>query len=455
MGKGMNRREFLKQAGLGAAALGLASLPDGLQAAVAAAGSKSVKPNIIFILTDDVGLGNIGCCGGDNFKTPRIDALAKGGTRFEQCFSLPLCGPSRGECLTGRYPFRTGMIANSTGSVLDPKNEIMVPTVLKPAGYATAHVGKWSQLPLQPGDWGFDEYLRFTGSGKYWPKQDPSYTLNGKQASIPEGKHLPDVMHEFLVDFITRHKDRPFYVHYAMSHCHGPILETPDSKSDKDYYADNVAYMDKLVGRLVDELEKLKLREKTLIVFVGDNGTASGWADRATVRGKRLSGEKGMMLEGGARVPMVVNWPGTTPAGKVSKDLVDFSDFLPTFAALAGASLPKDRVIDGHDFSPQVKGRKGTPREWVYVELNGKWYARSQRWKLTESGDLFDMAEAPFVEKPVPADTKDPEAAAGRKKLQAALDKLNPAAGKQSKPPLTQDQEKKKQRRKNRAKAAP
>ena len=424
----MNRREFLKQAGMGAVALSVSSvLPGGLQAAE----SKRTKPNIIFILSDDVGLGNIGCCGSDHFKTPRIDALAKSGIRFEQCFSTPLCGPSRCQSLTGRYPFRTGMVSNQSGAVPRPENEIMIPKVLKPAGYVTAQVGKWNQLQLEPGDWGFDEYLRFAGSGKYWAEQEPTYTLNGKKTDLPKDKYVPDVMHEFLVDFMTRHKDQPFYVHYAMSHIHGPILRTPDSTPTSDQYADNISYMDKLVGKLVDELNRLKLRDNTLIIFVGDNGTASGWADNATVHGKRLSGQKAAMLEGGSRVPMVVSWPGTTPADKVSRDLIDFSDYFTTFAALAGAKLPEDRTIDGHDFSPQLKGKKGSPREWVYVELGGKWYARSQRWKLTRSGELFDMTEAPFVEKPVPADTTDPEAIAGRKSLQAVLDKLNPAAGKQ------------------------
>jgi arylsulfatase A-like enzyme len=125
------------------------------------------KPNIIFILSDDVGLGHIGCFGGDTFKTPNIDALAAGGTRFERCYSTPLCGPSRAQILTGRYPFRTGMISNSSGGAMKPANEVMIPTVLKKAGYVTASVGKWNQLPLQPGDWGFDEYLRFPGSGRY------------------------------------------------------------------------------------------------------------------------------------------------------------------------------------------------------------------------------------------------------------------------------------------------
>lgn len=428
----MDRRDFLKAAMLAAAAL---SVPGSVMAADSAltTAPKGDKPNIIFILSDDVGWGDIGCFGSDHYKTPKIDALAKSGIKFTQCYSTPLCGPSRCEIMTGRYPFRTGMISNQSAPALLPPTEIMMPKVLKPAGYVTASVGKWSQLPLEPGDWGFDEYLRFVGSGQYWSTQNPNYTVNGEKKQLAEDEYLPDIMHKFLIDFITRHKDQPFYVHYPMSHIHGKILKTPDSKPDTtDFYADNIAYMDKLVGKLLDELDKLKLREKTVIVFVGDNGTAPMRADTSTVHGKRQSGQKGALLEGGSRVPMIVSCPGTTPAGKTVDDLVDFTDYMPTFAELAGAELPKGVTIDGHSFADRVKGKAAKPREWVYVELNGGWYARDKRYKLTRKGDMFDLKNAPFEEIPVPADTKDAGAIASRKSLQAVLDKLNPAAGKQS-----------------------
>ena len=383
------------------------------------------KPNIIFILADDVGLGDVGCSGGDQFKTPNIDALAKGGTRFTQCYAAPLCGPSRAMLMTGRYAFRTGMTGNQTGNALKPASEVMMPNVLKPAGYVTAEVGKWAQLPLQPGDWGFDEYLRFPGSGRYWRAQTTSYTLNGAQKDLPPNTYLPDLMHDFLIDFIQRHKDRPFYVHYAMSHAHGPIVRTPDSApGTTDFYADNIAYMDKLVGRLVAELDRLGLREKTLIFFVGDNGTAPGRAARSTVEGRQLSGRKGTTLEGGSRVPMIVNWKGTTPEAKVLGDLVDFSDFFPTFAELAGADLPAGVTIDGRSLAAQIKGQPGAPREWAYVELNGKRYVRTARWKLNNAGELYDMKGAPFVETLVPADSTDAEAGAARKHLGEVLEKL-------------------------------
>jgi len=420
--------------------------------ALAADAASPAKPNIIFILSDDVGMGNIGCYGGA-FKTPNIDALAAGGTRFEHCFANPLCGPSRATCLTGRYIFRTNMLTNGYGNAMH-RDEIMVPKVLKPAGYVTAAVGKWSQLPLQPSDWGFDEYLRFNGSGKYWASQEKKYTENGKEIELGD-RYLPDVMHEFLIDFITRHKDQPFYVHYAMSHMHNKMMGTPDTTTGRsgDLYAENNAYMDKLVGRLVADLDKLHLREKTLLIFTGDNGTARNGAAEATVEDKAISGKKGDLLEGGSLVPLIFNWPGVTPAGKVLKDLTDFTDFLPTFAELAGAKLPEGVTIDGHSCAPQIKGEKGSPREWIYMQLGQQWYARDAGWKLTGEGALFDMSGAPFVEKAVANDSTDEAAKSARVRLQAVLDQLNPGGGKVVAKTNTKEA-RKEQRRKKKAEAA-
>src|ERR1035437_8201521 len=154
------------------------------------------KPNIILIYSDDVGIGDIGCCGG-SVKTAHIDSLAKGGKRFEYCYSTPLCGPSRCPTLTGRYPFRTGLINNNSHNAIQPGHEIMIPTVLKKAGYVTASVGKWGQMSFGPGEWGFDKYLVFPGSGHYYREQTTHYRVNGVQQNLLEGKSLRDIMHEF------------------------------------------------------------------------------------------------------------------------------------------------------------------------------------------------------------------------------------------------------------------
>jgi len=390
------------------------------------------RPNIILILSDDVGLGDIGCYGGP-FKTPHIDALARGGTRFETCYSTPLCGPSRCQLLTGRYPFRTGLINNQSRNAIEPGREVMIPTVMKKAGYATASVGKWGQMSFGPGEWGFDEYLVFKGSGKYWASQSAPYTVNGKQKQLAKGEYLPDTMHEFLADFLRRHKEQPFFVYYPMSHIHGPILRTPDSKPGADpdrLYADNIEYMDKLVGKLAGELDRLDLRKKTLVLFTGDNGTAAFGAETATVHGKTVSGKKATMLEGGSRVPLVVNWPGVTPAGRVNHDLTDFSDFFATLVELAGAKVPEGVTLDSHSFAAQIKGEKGTPRERVYVELNGKSYVRDARFKLTNGGELYDLSEAPFKEVLVAKDTAGGAAIAARRRLQSVLDQHPTAPGK-------------------------
>lgn len=418
------------------------------------------RPNIILILTDDVGLGNIHYAGGP-FNTPNIDKLAITGTKFTYCYATPLCGPSRCQLLTGRYPFRTGHNSNQSRMAVSPKSEVMIPTVLKKAGYVTGSIGKWGQIQLSPGDWGFDEYLVFPGSGRFWRDQTTTYTVNGKQQDLPEGKYLPDIMHKFAADFIDRHKDQPFFLYYSMSHMHGPIVRTPDSSKgdDKDQlYTDNVEYMDKLVGQLMKELDRQHLRDNTVVIFTGDNGTARFGVEKATVDGKSISGQKASMLEGGSRVPLVVSWPGHTPAGKTNNDLTDFSDFFATVAELAGAELPKGVKLDSHSFAPQIEGKKGSPREWVYVELNGKSYVRDAKFKLTARGEMFDLSEAPFKEIPVASDTKDKDAAAARKALQSVLDDHKALAGhpvdKQQKKQKKAQQRKRNERRQAAEKAA-
>jgi len=395
-------------------------------------GQKTKKPNIIFILADDLGIGNISCYGSDQFKTPNIDKLASTGMRFTHGYTAPLCGPSRALILTGRQPFRTGTTNQDRVGKLEPSKEICLPSVLKTAGYTSLMVGKWSQFPLQPSDFGFDQYMRFQASGKYWNTQpaNKSYTKNGEIVPLLDGEYLPDLMHNQVVDFISKNKNKPFFAYYSMSHIHGEILPTPDSKPDsKDLYTDNINYMDKLVGKLVKALDSLKMRQNTIIVFVGDNGTAAEGASRATVQGKKLSGKKGDMLECGSLVPWIVNWKGGGQSGKVIDDLVDATDWMPTFAALTGAKLPENVILDGKSFAPQLKGEKGTPREWIFMELGNQWYVREEKWKLNRANELFDMRNAPFEEILIPADSKDEIAMSARQRLSAVLKSINPEGG--------------------------
>lgn len=401
------------------------------------------KPNIVLILADDIGIPGIGCYGG-NHNTPNIDALASGGIRFTHAYSQPLCGPTRATVMSGRYLFRNGVLTNGHGAEYKPSDSPSIAETLKAAGYATAVAGKWGQLAYfntqEDGRaWGYDEFMIWNRTNpdaqgeRYW---EPAYVHNGKPVAAGD-KYGPDLLHDFVIDFARRHKDGPFFVYYPTPLIHGPILHTPDSATKSTgrekgksgtYYADNVAYLDKLVGKLVSDLDKEGLRENTLIIFTGDNGSTGNGP--FLIDGKPVDGKKGSLLEGGSRVALVANWKGTTPAGKVLGDMVDFTDFYATFAELAGAKLPADVKFDGHSFAAQLRGQNGTPRENVFVQLGAQWWARSKAWKLDQSGQLFSMKNSPWEQIPIAADTTDPEAAAARKQLQAALDELDPAGGK-------------------------
>ena len=432
----LSRREFLRN-GLAAGAIASLVGPTACVTTSGQQGKATGRPNIVFIMADDYGLDGVGCYGSDRHKgrTPNLDALAGGGIRFELCYSTPLCGPTRCQIMTGRYPFRTGGLTNQTAGQPVSKDEYPLARILTEAGYDTCCVGKWRQMGETPGDWGFGEYITDpTAGGWFWQK---SYTKNGQLVETDKEIYFPDVAHNFAVDFLRRHaptgsaKAATFFLYYSSHLVHGPILRTPDSKPDeKDpvtLYNDNVAYLDKQVGALVAELDRLGLRQNTLIIFSADNGTVG---QPSTIGSRKINGQKGSMLEGGARVPLIANWKGVAPAGSVLKDLVDFSDLLPTFAELAGAKLLGSVTYDGRSFAPQLRGQKGSPREWIFVQLGRNWYVRDAGWKLNQAGELFDMNDAPFVENPVPADSADKAAVAARKRLQAVLDKLNPAGGK-------------------------
>ncbi len=390
------------------------------------------KPNIIFILADDLGIGNVSCYGSDNYRTPHIDKLAATGTRFTQSFTGALCGPSRALIMTGRYAFRNGS-SNQDACMVMPKQELQLGRVFKAAGYTTAAIGKWGQLPGDPDEAGFDDYLRFNGSGLYWnqkTKKSEGYRLNGKEMKLGAQEYMPDLMHDRVLAFLRANQSKPFFLYYSMVHVHGDIQPTPDSAPDsKDLFGDNIRYMDKLVGKLVAELEALRLRDNTLLIFMGDNGTGKGQDKLSTIGGRNLSGVKGSMLECGGLVPTIANWPGKTPAGKVSADLIDSTDFIPTFAELAGGKLPAGTIFDGRSFAPQLLGQSGPKREWIYNQLAAMWYVREAGWKLNEKGELYDMSGAPFTERLVAASADTEVSKAARIRLAAVLTKLNPAGG--------------------------
>ena len=366
------RRDFLRVA---AAAGAAAYAPSG-----AAAGPKRSgrRPNIVLIMADDLGYECIGANAGTSYKTPVLDKMAARGIRFEHCYSQPLCTPSRVKIMTGICNVRNYV----KFGVLD-KKETTFAHLLKRAGYATCVVGKW-QLGggLEgPGHFGFDEYCLWQVNRRPGRYPNPGLEVNGKQVNYTNGEYAPAVVSDFACDFMRRNKAKPFLVYYPMILTHCPFEPTPDSpdwdpkskgsrsyKGTAKYFGDMVTYMDKIVGKFVAALEKLGLREDTLVLFTGDNGT-----DKPVVSmmaGRKVAGGKGAMTDAGTRVPFIADWPGVIPKGTVSRDVVDFSDLLPTLCECAGVSVPPKLGIDGRSFLPQLKGEKGNPREWIHC-----WYS--------------------------------------------------------------------------------
>ncbi len=433
----MNRREFIKAIGAGALAL---SVPAGIRAA-----RGKPRTNIVLIMADDLGYECLGCNGSTDYKTPVLDRLAKTGIRFEQCHSQPLCTPSRVEIMTGRYNVRN----YECFGYLNPK-EVTFANLLRKAGYRTCVAGKWqlSGNGATVSDFGFDEHCLWnmhaycrdeTGRGLADPDgwlrryDNPMLYRNGKWLADAKGKYGPDICCDAICSFIERNRAEPFFVYYPMILTHSPFVSTPDSaekggKDRKKNFADMVEYTDKIVGRIVACLEKLGLRENTLLLFAGDNGTHTSITSRTS--GHAVAGGKGKTTDAGTRVPLVASWPGSAAAGKVCGDLVDFSDFLPTVCECAGVGVPASPETDGRSFLPQVRGDKGNPREWIYCwysrggsAASAKEFARGKRYKLYRSGELFDIGRDVLEKSPLGESDLDAEARKARTMLREALGK--------------------------------
>jgi arylsulfatase A-like enzyme len=436
--------------------------------------AKTDRPNVVVILLDNFGQEWFGCYGSDEGRTPRIDALAAGGVRFEHCYTAPICGPSRTVMLTGRYPFRTGFWLHHDaglygGGGLDPKLEVVFPRLFRQAGYRTGIAGKWqiNNLYDEPdalARHGFDEHLVWPGSldpakltgddrsrferaiaaddvpttveliqkteSRYW---DPSLIRNGRREVRP-GEYGPDLFQEFAFDFLTRHRDEPFLFYYPMVLTHGatftqPVVPTPANRDanrpHETIYGEMVAYADKLVGDLVAKLDELKLRENTYVLIASDNGTESRLAAR--FRGRTVHGGLYTLAEAGGDTALIVNAPGRVPGGRTVK-LADFSDVFPTVCELAGIEIPKSLTLDGRSQATVLRDPGAKPvREWIFNQLHTRRVVRDERFKLYSTGELFD-AEADREETRNLAGSDDPTATAARKRLQGVLDSLPPDA---------------------------
>ena len=388
---------------------------------------KEKRPNIVLIMADDFGYENLSCHGGTSYKTPNIDKLAQTGIRFEHCYSAPVCTPSRVKLLTGRYSFRTGQ---DWGHI--PPDEITIASILQKAGYATAISGKWQlnllkENPQYVSEKGFDEFCcwGWHEGPRYW---NPLIYQNGKLLDDTVNKYGPDVYSDFIMDFITRKKDLPFFAYYAMNLTHfpkkrGPYVEPKGPIGRYQTYTEMVEKADQLIGRIVRKLDDLNLRKNTIIIFTGDNGTPKGVISK--MGDGKINGGKGKLTDAGTHVPLIVNWSGKTPKDVVSNDLVDFSDFFPTIAELGNAESPQHVKIDGKSFAPQIQGKKGQPREWAYTEWKGNAWIRTQDWKLYRDSKLYDMKNDLLENYPIFTKSDSEDSAVMRKKLLMVLEQLD------------------------------
>lgn len=390
------------------------------------------RPNIILIMTDDMGQECLGCYGALDYKTPVLDKLASKGIKFNHCYSQPLCTPSRVKIMTGRYNFR-----NYERFGLLPTSEITFGKQMQDAGYATCMTGKW-QLGGDyntPYGFGFDEYClqnaikpaedfeRSTrGHERFWGY--PVIVANGKLYESKE-QYGPDMLNEYAVNFIKKKKDKPFFLYYPMILTHSPFTPTPNSKdgdksgakiSEVKYFKDMVEYTDVLVGNVIKALEESGQRENTVLMFTGDNGTTYPvWVTQSNEDMKRVVSTKGrmdkeirlpgektpvthpvkkwqegpitrtdhgdipggkdLMSQTGTLVPLVIDWPKYKDAykafGNECNDLIDFSDFFTTIIDLGKGELPKDRAIDGESFANRLQGKGTHKREYIFCHYWG------------------------------------------------------------------------------------
>lgn len=412
----------------------------------------AAKPNVIVIMADDLGAGELVAYGHRTHRTPNLDRLARTGVKFETCYTSPVCHPTRFTLMTGQYGFRTGVL-NFSGMRAGPpvKHEgaddithhLTFGQVMKQAGYATALAGKWQLSGSYPNvvrEAGFDEFCIW-GYREHYSEEDrekaqsaginfrsrywrPSINRNSRWVPTTDNDYGPDIFAGFLIDFIQRNRGRPFFIYYPMALTHGPHLPTPDSyrpgmdkeKSNRTNFPANVEYMDKIIGRLVGALEQARVRDNTVILFTGDNGTGG--------EGKSTATEKG------ARVPLIANGPGIVKPRGNTMALADTSDIFPTVIALAGATLPAKHVVDGRSLAPFLRGERNTTREWIFAYQADRRILRTERWLLEDNsprhyGKLFDCGTSrDGTGYRDVTNSKDPEVLKARAYFDALIEKL-------------------------------
>ncbi|MFV0268400.1 MAG: sulfatase-like hydrolase/transferase [Draconibacterium sp.] len=391
---------------------------------------KRTQPNVILIMADDMGYECLGAYGSTSYRTPNIDKMASEGILFSNCVSQPLCTPSRVKIMTGKYNYRNydyfGHLSLS---------EYTFGNLMQEAGYETCIAGKWQLNGLaykdsiedwndntRPHKFGFEEYClwQLTKTGREGERYaDPLIEQNGKVLERNRDEYGPDIFSDFVLDFIERKKDKPFFVYYPMVLVHDPFVPTPDSREwenpelryqkDNAYFKDMVAYADKIVGRIIQKLEELNLDENTLVIFTGDNGTNISISSH--IGEELIVGGKGKTTDAGTHVPLVVHWPAQIKEKLVFNELIEFSDFFPTLAELTEMDIESD----GKSFYPLLTGDTYQPRKTAFVHYDPRWgdyvnrhrnqFVRTLEYKLYPDSRFYNLTTDKLEKNPLNSDS--------------------------------------------------
>jgi arylsulfatase A-like enzyme len=406
------------------------------------------RPNIVVILADDQGWGDLSINGNTNLRTPKIDSIAHDGAILDRFYVCAVCAPTRAEFLTGRYHSRGGVRGVSTGAERLNLDEKTIAQTFKAAGYATGAFGKWhngSQFPYHPNARGFDEYYGFT-SGHWGLYFDPELDHNGK---LVQGKgYISDDLTNHAIDFITQHKDGPFFCYLPFNTPHSP-MEVPDRFFERFEHAEpkmrarnpkqeeipmtravlamceNIDYN---VGRVLAKLDELKLADNTIVIYFSDNGPNS-WRWNGCMKGR-----KGSVDEGGVRAPFLIRWPGHIKPRTQVAQIAGAIDLLPTLADMAGVTVAGTKPLDGKSIRPLLLGEKvNWPDRMIFSLQNKNISVRTQQYRLDQAGQLFDMVADPCQDRDISREKPDVAA-----KLQKAVDEwgreMLPLVGKDDRP---------------------
>ncbi len=402
----MNKKSFLAATGIGLAGLGLTS---------AQADNPLNLPNIVFILADDLGYGDLGCYGSTKNRTPRFDQMAEEGIRFTDFYAAaPVCSPTRAALMTGSYPQRVGLATGDRDTVvIFPKsriglntNETTIADVLGARGYATMLIGKWhlgDQPVFMPNAHGFDSYFGLPSSNDHYTGRDgatvnkyfpmPLMSNTTVIATEPDQALLTSRYTQEAVTFIEANTNTPFFLYLAHEYVHTPLFPSHAfmTNTTAGSYAAEVEQLDYETGVILDTLKTLGLDTNTLVIFTSDNGSGGGGGSN-----KPLKGVKGQTWEGGMREPCVMRWPGTIPSNTVSTTLCTIMDMLPTFANISGGTLSAN-TIDGYDITDIMTGVSTTTpyNAFYYYGTSDHMLdaVRSGKWKLhiDPPNELYDL----------------------------------------------------------------